>query len=114
MDINKHKQTYYGLEIPKNQMAIIRFLQSGSNDITKAYSMSNKKVQGVKSYIFYASWFNNQLKRLHARGLFFEIPYVYKGIMWINPGVNGSKANFQAITLHDANMEFKRELNKIV
>jgi len=32
----------------------------------------------------------------------------------MNPGINASRANYQAITLHDAVMDQKREINKII
>lgn len=70
------------------------------------------------------SWFNSGLKALHSKGLFLEIPFIYRssvnfagswyGYVWSNPGVNGSKANYQAFTLHDAQMEQHREMNKII
>lgn len=109
---------YTGIEIPKNQAALIKFLQSGSNDFQNAYSLSGKKVRSVKPLKFYASWFNRQLKRLQKRNVFLDIPFVYMistgGFIWQNPGVRGSKANFQALTLQDAHMELKSEINKII
>lgn len=108
---------YQGIDVPKNQAAIIDFIQSGSNEFQKAYALSGKKNKGIKLVLFYASWFNRQLKRLHKRNLFMDIPYVYHvkdGFIWMNPGVNGSKANFQALTLQDANMELKAEQAKII
>lgn len=110
----KIHKTYFGVGLPKNQAAMVDFLQTGSNDIAKAYTMAGKKTKGFRNYLFFASYFNRQLKKLQKRNLFLEMPFVYKGIMWLNPGVNGSKANYESLTLHDAQMELKAERSKII
>jgi len=106
-----------GIDLPKNQAILFDFIQSGSNDFIKAYPQLKRKNRTVKTPLFFASWFNRQLKRIQKRNLLMDIPFVYHvggSFIWANPGVRGSKSNFQALTLHDANMEFKAEQNKII
>jgi len=107
---------FNGVEISKRQNSFVRFIEKGINDFVQAYSELNKP--HMHSDIrFFSSWFNRQLKGLHEKGLLKEIPYVYRmgnGWVWANPGIRGSKANFECFTLHDAQMELKSEMNKII
>lgn len=110
---------YNGVIVSKRDYELIRFIQTGSNNFTEAYFIyENRKIKTVsKSVQFYASWFNRTLKRIHTKNLLKEIPFVYKiagGWVWANPGINASKANFECLTLHDAVMELKSEMNKII
>ncbi len=41
-------------------------------------------------------------------------PFIWKGISWIHPGVEGTKSNFVALSLDDANREFKAEKAKVI
>ncbi len=109
---------YNGVEVSKRDWELIQFIQTGSNNFTEAYYVyQNRKSRKNYEIKFYASWFNRTLKRIHKKGLLREIPFVYKianGYVWANPGINASKANFECLTLHDAQMELKSELNKIL
>jgi len=81
------------------------------------YIYKNRKVHTDYDIKFYASWVNQTLKNLHKKELLQEIPFVYKiagGYIWSNPGINTSKANFECHTLHDAQMELKSEISKII
>lgn len=107
---------FNGVDISKREYALIRFIEKGSNDFIQAY-VETEKTPKSRDIRFYASWMNRTLKRLHGRSLLREIPYVYKmgnGWVWANPGIRGSKANFECFTLHDAQMELKSEMRKII
>lgn len=106
-----------GIDLPKNQAILFNFIQSGRNDFIKAFPQRKRKNRTVKQVLFFASWFNRQLKRIQKRNLLMDIPFIYHingSFIWANPGVRGSKSNFQALTLHDAQMELKSEINKIL
>jgi len=109
---------YNGVEISKRDWELIQFIQTGSNEFTNAYYVyKNRKPKRNPDLRFFASWFNRTLKRIQKKGLLKEIPYVYEvaeGFIWANPGINASRANFECITLHDAEMELKAETNKII
>ena len=100
---------FNGVEISKRQNAFIRFIQKGTNDFVQAFSETERKPTS-RDIRFYASWFNRTLKQLQGKSLLFDIPYVYRmgnGWVWSNPGIRGNKANFECLTLHDAQMELK-------
>lgn len=109
---------YQGVAISKRQGKLIDFLQKGNNRFWEAFSQQKTRKQKVKDQRFYASWFNRTLKQLQKKELFADIPYVYLvgdgSFIWSNPGIKGSKANFQALTLHTANIELKSQINKII
>lgn len=109
---------YQGVTISKRDYELIQFIQTGSNEFVEAYYIyENRKVRKNMEIIFYASWFNRTLKRIQKKGILKEIPFVYKmagGYVWANPGINASKANFECHTLHDAQMEQKMEMDKII
>jgi len=107
---------FNGVEISKRQNAFIRFIEKGTNDFVQAYTETERKITS-RDIRFYASWFNTTLKLLHKKNLLFDIPYVYRmggGWVWNNPGIRGNKANFECLTLQDAQMELKAEINKII
>lgn len=116
----KSFRTYQGVRLSKNQADLVAFIETGSNDFTSAYFWYKyRKVKnGIKPTIQIASWFNRQLKRIKAKGILKEIPFVIHAngdcFIWANPGVNASKANYECHTLHDAQMELKSELNKVI
>lgn len=109
---------YNGVEVSKRDWELIQFIQTGSNNFTEAYYIyAGRKPRKNPDVRFFASWFNRTLRKIHIKGLLAEIPFVYKignGYVWSNPGINASKANFECLTLHDAQMELKSELNKIL
>lgn len=109
---------YNGVEVSKRDYELIQFIQKGTHNFQDAYYIYEKR-KPRKSYDirFFASWFNRTLKNLHKKSVLREIPYVYKmgnGWVWANPGINASKANFECFTLHDAQMEIKKEMSKII
>ena len=115
----KYKYFYNGVNISKRDYELIQFIQTGSNNFTEAYFVyEHRKIHKIGYDVrFYASWFNRTLKKIHRKGLLQEIPFVYKiagGYVWENPGINASKANFECVTLHDAQMELKSEISKIL
>jgi hypothetical protein len=109
---------YNGVEISKRDWKLIQFIQTGNHNFTEAYYVYEKR-KPRKNYDvrFFASWFNRTLKNIQRKGILREIPYAYEvaeGWVWLNPGINASKANFQCLTLHDAQMELKAKMNKII
>lgn len=109
---------YNGVEVSLRDYELIQFIQKGTNNFQDAYYIKeNRKIKKNPDLEFFASWFNRSLKRIQKKGLLREIPYVYKmagGYVWENPGINASKANFECLTLHDAQMELKSELSKVL
>ena len=114
----KQLYIYNGVEVSKREYELIQFIQTGSNSFQQAYYVYNRrKPRASFDALFYASWFNRTLKKLHEKGLLKEIPFVLRignGFAWENPGIKASKANFECITLHDAEMEIKAEINKML
>lgn len=110
---------YRNVQLSKKQTEVINFLETGSNNFWEAYyNYEARKKRMDRPTLTTATWFNKVIRSLHDLGIFKEIPFVlrYQNNMfiWQNPGVNSSKANFQALTLHDAFMEEKGERNKII
>lgn len=112
---------YHGIELTKREAEVVLFLQTGSNEFWYAYySYEHRKKVIGRPTLTIATWFNCTIKSLHEKGLFLHIPFVYKinkyssKFIWANPGINASKSNFQAITLHDAYMEMELGKQKII
>ena len=116
---------YLGVEVSKKEKEVILFLQTGSNNFVEAYfNYLHRKQRMTRPTWTIATWFNKVIKSLHNKNLFTEVPFIYhstaakwadnNGFVWMNPGVKGSKSNFQALTLHDAEQEFIAEKNKII
>jgi len=115
----RYKYFYNGVNVSKRDYELIQFIETGSNEFARAYWVyENRKTFSVtKPIIFYASWFNRTLGKIHKKGLLTEIPFVYKiagGYVWENPGINASKANFECITIQDQTMENVSNFNKIL
>lgn len=114
----------------KRELEVIRFIQTGSNNFWEAFYSYTHRKKKFRDVLPIVSWFNSTLKSFHSKGVFLEVPFVistskknsalmnwdgnWYGFYWINPGVSGSKANFECFTLHDAQMEQRKELNKII
>lgn len=112
---------YQSIEISKKESEIIDFIQTGSNNFWDSYyNYESRKKRLNRPTLTISTWFNKGIKSLHAKRLFKEIPFVLifkQGsikFIWMNPGINASRANYQAITLHDAVMDQKREISKII
>lgn len=118
MEKQLYKYFYNGVNISKRDYELIQFIQTGSNELPRAYWISEHRKPRFGDLRFYASWFNRSLKRIQNKGLLKEIPFAYRANgdcwVWANPGINASKANFECVTLHDAQMELKSEMNKII
>lgn len=112
------RRVYQNIELTKKQDEVIAFLETGSNKFWDAYyNYNGRKKRTNRPTLTISSWFNKTIKSMHEKGLFKEIPFVlhYNGLfIWQNPGVNASKANFECLTLHDAAMEEKAALSKII
>lgn len=114
---------YQGIDLSKREAEIVLFLQTGSNSFWDAYyNYETRKKRMDRPTLTIVSWFNSTIKGLHTKKLFTFIPFILKSkgkgsnyqFIWMNPGINASKANYQALTLQDAYIEHKAELNKIL
>jgi hypothetical protein len=116
---------YQNIEVSKRELEVIQFLQTGSNNFWDAYYQYQGRKQRLNRPTWtIATWFNKTIKSIHEKKLWLEIPFVYhstnamwanmNGFVWSNPCLNGSKANFECFTLHDAQMEQKKEMAKII
>lgn len=109
---------YLDATISKREHEVILFLQTGSHNFWDAYyNYNQRKLRADRPSLTIVSWFNSTIKSLHDKKLFLHVNFVLIfgfSFSWRNPGINASKANYQAITLHDAQMELKAELNKIL
>ena len=112
------------IQVCKRELELIRFLQSGSNNFWEAYYSYTGRKQNFRNVLPIVTWFNSTIKSLHSKGLFLEVPFIvdtrtnwegsWYGYLWLNPGLNGVKANYECFTLHDSQMEMKMERNKIL
>ena len=88
----KNRQ-YQGVQLSKKESELIEFLQTGSNDYTKAFYVFENRVRRFeKDYRKIQSWFNCTLKKLQKKDIALNIPFVLAD-MWVNPGIEASKAN---------------------
>ena len=97
-------------QMSKKESELIQFLQTGSNDFTKAfYIYSHRKVNIETDQRKMTSWFNRTLSRLHKKNIALNIPFIWNGIKWSNPGIEASKDNLviEQITDH------LREINAV-
>lgn len=114
----KTKQ-YNKVEITKREYEVIQFIETGSNAFWNAfYNYQGRKVRMDRNIRTIATWFNKTISRLHSNGLFLELPFAYRmscgNYLWANPGINASKANYECITIQEANNETRYFVNKII
>ena len=113
------------IQVCKRELEVIRFLQTGSNSFWEAYYGYTQRKRKFADVLPIVTWFNKTIKGLHSKGLFLEVPFVihstkmnwdnsWYGYYWMNPGLNGVKANYECFTLHDAQLQQRNELNKII
>lgn len=99
-------------------MEVIRFLETGSNNFWDAYyNYEGRKKRTYRPTKTITSWFNRIIKSLHKKGLFKEVPFVLFSnniYIWINPGINASKANFECLTLQEDVQDLRYKMNKII
>ena len=101
---------YHGVQLSKKESELIQFLQTGSNDYRNAfYIYKHRKVNIETDQRKITSWFNRTLKRLHEKSIALNIPFVWKGIKWSNPGIEASKANL----VIEQKADHLRELNAV-
>ena len=88
------KRNYQGVQLSKKESELVQFLLTGSNDFKKAFYYYKHRKRSITSDTRkITSWFNRTLKRLKAKDLCLNIPFIWKGLKWSNPGVEASKAN---------------------
>lgn len=118
-------RTFNKIQVCKRELEVIRFIQTGSNNFWESYYIYTQRKQNFRNVLPIITWFNSTIKGLHSKGLFLEVPFVYHsvkanfvgswyGYFWLNPGLNGVKANYECFTLHDSQMEMQAERNKIL
>jgi hypothetical protein len=110
---------YRNVKLSKKETEVVDFLETGSNNFWEAYyNYEGRKKRLDRPTLTTATWFNKVIRSLHRRDIFKEIPFIlrYHGglFIWQNPGINASKANFQALTLQDAYVEERQERMKII
>jgi len=92
----KNRQ-YQGVQLSKKESELIEFLQTGSNDWQKAFYIykHRRKRKGIadNKQLKERSWFNRTLMRLQLKDIAKNIPFVWDGVAWFNPGIEASKAN---------------------
>jgi hypothetical protein len=114
----KHRK-YRNAQLSKKETEVVQFLETGSNNFWDAYyNYEGRKKRLDRPTLTTATWFNKVIASLHRHDIFKEIPFVLRFqnnmFIWQNPGINASKANFQALTLHDAYMEESLLKKKII
>jgi len=112
-------RSHNSIEISKREYEVIQFLQTGSNFFWDAYYLyASRKKKIDRDLRVISSWFNKTLEGLHKKGIFKEVPFAHRmpngKYMWINPGLNTSKANFECITLQETNQETRYFINKVI
>ena len=118
-------KTYQDIKVTKKEYEWITWFMKGSNEwwdahfeyshrkIHKRFIQMEKKASTLVQSTA-KSWFNKVLGMLQRKDLMLHVPFIWDGIPWIHPGVEGTKSNFIALSLDDANKEFKAEKAKII
>ena len=105
----KNRQ-YQGVQLSKKESELIQFLQTGSNDYKKAfYIYENRKVNIETDQRKITSWFNKTLSKLKEKHIALNMPFIWKGIKWSNPGIEASKANL----VMEQKIDHLKELNAV-
>ena len=105
----KNRQ-YQGVSLSKKESELVTFLQTGSNDFKKAfYIYEHRKMNVEIDQRKMTSWFNKTLSGLHKKHIALNIPYVWHGIKWSNPGIEASKVNLGI----EQKLDHLRELNAL-
>ncbi len=92
----------------KREIEITKFLQSGSNDYKAAFYIYEHRKQNIETDARkITSWFNRTLAKLHKKRMAINIPFIWNGIKWSNPGIEASKANL----VIEQKVDHLRELN---
>ncbi len=84
---------YQGFQLSKKESELIQFLQTGSNDFQRAFYIYKHRKKSISDSRKITSWFNSTLKKLQQKSIALNIPFIWDGIKWVNPGVEASKAN---------------------
>lgn len=110
---------YQGVQLSKKESELVQWLQRGEHTWWDAFYMYpqrrkptrlDRNVGGLKE----RSWFNRTLTTLQKKGLCTNIPHIYTGLPWRNPGINASKANLVAMSVQDVNVEAVEKRKKII
>lgn len=100
---------YQGVQLSIKESELVEFLQTGSNDYKKAFYVFKNRVRKVENdHRKMQSWFNCTLMKLHKKGIALNIPFVLAD-MWVNPGIEASKANL----VIEQKIDHIRELNAV-
>lgn len=110
---------YQGVQLSKKESELVQWLQRGEHTWWDAFYMYpqrrkptrlDRNVGGLKE----RSWFNRTLTTLQKKGLCTNIPHIYTGLPWRNPGINASKANFVAMSVQETNTEAIEMRKKVI
>ncbi len=112
---------YQGIKLTKKESEWVEWFMKGSNQWVEAYQiyparrLPKQQFHAMRNLHKTAkSWFNKVLGMLQRKDLMLHVPFIFKGIAWIHPGVEGTKSNFVALSLNDASKEFKAEKAKVI
>ncbi len=106
----KNRQ-YQGVQLSKKESELVEWLQRGEHDWYDAFYVypQRRKPKGKKAIrvgnLKERSWFNSTLATLQLKGLCRNIPFVYTGLKWKNPGIEASKANLVAMAIQETNFD---------
>ena len=94
--------------LTKKEIELNQFLHTGSNDYRKAfYIYEHRKVNIETDQRKITSWFNKTLSKLKEKHVALNIPFIWNGVKWSNPGIEASKANL----VMEQKIDHLRELN---
>ncbi|MCH8067824.1 MAG: hypothetical protein IID16_00925 [Candidatus Marinimicrobia bacterium] len=92
----------------KKESELVEFLQTGSNDFKEAYYIyKHRKRKLEKDQRKIISWFNRTLMKLQMKHIASNIPFIWEGIKWSNPGIEASKADL----IMEQKINHLREIN---
>jgi len=105
----KNRQ-YQGVQLSKKESELVQWLQKGEHSWFDAFYVYEGRRKGrfngrTNGTLKERSWFNSTLRSLRDKGLCENIPFIYGGILWRNPGITASKASFVALSIQTVNHE---------
>lgn len=110
------KRQYQGVQLSKKENELVQWLMKGEHTFQDAFYMyqQRRKKKSIGTGLVEKMWFNSTLDKLHKKGLCKNIPFVYRGIVWKNPGIEASKANFVAESIQRTNTEANEIQKRII
>lgn len=111
-----NERQYQGVQLSKKESELVQWLMKGEHTFQDAFYMypQRRRKKAIGTGLVEKMWFNKTLDRLHTKGLCKNIPFVYRGMVWRNPGIEASKANFVALSIQQTNHEANETLKKVL